>query len=224
MTDTTRRPGDEPLTETPRTTARTPLSGTRDGVPEGSTGTTRRPGDEPPAETPGTTTGTPLSGTRDGVRDGVRRDDPLGDPRRDTYEKGARAGVPDRHEGTGGTPDAHTLLDERRDRHGGDRALEEAHGSRLLRLDDGEKFSERLQHAVAGFVDTPRDSVAEADRVLEELAARFTDAVTERRRTLRRSWRTEDVGEGPNAAETGTEQLRLALRDYRELAERLLRA
>ncbi|SDC17242.1 hypothetical protein [Streptomyces prasinopilosus] len=214
MTDTTRRPGDEPLTETPRTT------GT--GTP-GTPGTTGTTGTSLPGTRDGVHDGV-HEGSRDGLRDGVRRDDPHGDPRRDTYEKGARAGVPDRHEGTGGVPDAHTLLDERRDRHGGDRALEEAHGSRLLRLDDGEKFSERLQHAVTGFVDTPRESVAEADRVLEEMAARFADAVTERRRTLRRSWQTEDVGEGPHTAETGTEQLRLALRDYRELAERLLRA
>ncbi|MGJ3559423.1 hypothetical protein ACR6C2_14395 [Streptomyces sp. INA 01156] len=49
-----------------------------------------------------------------------------------------------------------------------------------------------MQHAVAGFVDAPRDSVEQADHVLEELAARLTDAVTERRRTLRRSWRTAD--------------------------------
>ncbi|MFI8303064.1 hypothetical protein ACIF80_06375 [Streptomyces sp. NPDC085927] len=199
MTDTTRRPGGEPLTETPRTTTRTSVPGTRDGV---------------------------HGGIHDGIHDGARQDlhgDP-GDPRRDTYEEGARAGAPDRHEGTGGTPDTHTSLDGRRDRHGGNHALEEAHGPRLLPLDDGDKLSAQLQHAVAGFVDTPRDSVAEADRVLEDIAARFTDAVAERRRALRRSWQTEDVGEGPNAAETGTEQLRLALRDYRELAERLLRA
>ncbi|MFC5953519.1 hypothetical protein ACFP51_03125 [Streptomyces pratens] len=208
MTDTTRRPGDEPLTEAPRTTTRTTVPGTHGGVGEDA------------------------------------HQDLHGDPRRDTYEKGARPGAPDLREDTGtatpardgvgpsaagrsrtgGTPDTHTSLDERRDRHGGDRALDEAHGPRLLPHDDGDKLTAQLQHAVAGFVDTPRDSVAEADRVLEELAARFTDAVTERRRTLRRSWQTEDVGEGPNAAETGTEQLRLALRDYRELAERLLRA
>jgi hypothetical protein len=55
--------------------------------------------------------------------------------------------------------------------------------------------------------------VEEADHVLEELAARFTDAVARRRGTLRTSWQeTAD-----------TEQLRLTLRDYREVTERLLR-
>nr|WP_225859151.1 hypothetical protein [Streptomyces albicerus] len=88
---------------------------------------------------------------------------------------------------------------------------------RLLSRDEGDKWTLRLQHAVAGFVDGPRDSVEEADQVLQEVAARFTDAVTERRRTLRTSWQTT----GEDKADT--EQLRLALRDYRELAERLLR-
>lgn len=207
------------------------------------TDTTRRPGGEPLTETPRTAPRTPVPGTRGGVHEDVDQD-LHGDPRRDAYEKGARAGAPDLREDTGtvtpardgvapsaadrsrtgGTPGTYTSPDESRDRHGGDRALEEAHGPRLLPLDECDKLSAQLQHAVTGFVDTPRDSVAEADHVLEELAARFTEAVTERRRTLRRSWQTEDVGEGPHAAETGTEQLRLALRDYRELADRLLRA
>ncbi|WP_407071104.1 hypothetical protein [Streptomyces cellulosae] len=98
-----------------------------------------------------------------------------------------------------------------------------AHGSRLLPRDECDKLAQELQHAVAGFVDGPRDSVAEADHVLEEAAARFTEAVTQRRRTLRRSWQTTDGGaEGKPATSADTEQLRLALRDYRELADRLL--
>lgn len=86
--------------------------------------------------------------------------------------------------------------------------------TRLLPQDDTDKLGQRLQHAITGFVDGPRSAVEEADQVLEELAARFTDALTRRRRTLHESCEsTED-----------TEQLRLALRDYRELAERLLHA
>lgn len=89
-------------------------------------------------------------------------------------------------------------------------------GSRLLPHDECDKLALRLQHAVGEFIDGPRSAVEEADHVLEEVAARFTDAVTQRRRTLRASWQTTD-----EAADT--EQLRLALRDYRELTERLLR-
>ena len=77
-----------------------------------------------------------------------------------------------------------------------------------------------MRHAVGGFVDEPRASVEEADHVLEELAARFTDAVARRRRTLRTSWQATGAGENATA---DTEQLRLALRDYREMTERLLR-
>lgn len=93
---------------------------------------------------------------------------------------------------------------------------------RLLPHDDCDKLAAQLQHAVAGFVDAPRDAVREADQILQELTERVTHAITERRRTLRRSWQSADTGEGGTVAATDTEQLRLALRDYRELAERLL--
>jgi hypothetical protein len=98
-----------------------------------------------------------------------------------------------------------------------------SHEARLLPHEECDKLSTRLQHAVAGFVDEPRSAVEEADHVLEEVAARFTDAVKQRRRTLRNSWQTGEGGRDDKAAVAGdTEQLRLALRDYRELTERLL--
>ncbi|MGW2723735.1 hypothetical protein [Streptomyces sp. NPDC001492] len=83
---------------------------------------------------------------------------------------------------------------------------------RLLPQDECDKLDLRLRQAVSGFVDGPRDSVEEADHVVEEIAGRFTEALTRRRRTLRMSWQDGE----------DTEQLRLALRDYRNLAERLL--
>ncbi|WP_326723432.1 MULTISPECIES: hypothetical protein [unclassified Streptomyces] len=89
--------------------------------------------------------------------------------------------------------------------------------ARLIPQDECDKFQLRMRHAVGGFVDGPRDSVAEADEVLEELAARFADAVARRRTKLRTSWH-EKTGTGAD-----TEQLRIALRDYREVTERLLR-
>ncbi|MEV7731123.1 hypothetical protein AB0O75_03255 [Streptomyces sp. NPDC088921] len=99
----------------------------------------------------------------------------------------------------------------------------ESHEARLLPHEECDKLSTRLQHAVAGFVDEPRSAVEEADHVLEEVAARFTDAVKQRRRTLRNSWQTGEGGRDDKAVGAGdTEQLRLALRDYRELTERLL--
>ncbi len=74
-------------------------------------------------------------------------------------------------------------------------------------------------------MDRPRDAVEEADLVLREITERLTDALTERRRGLARNWKTPasgDPGKGDTAPAADTEQLRLALRDYRELAERLL--
>lgn len=96
------------------------------------------------------------------------------------------------------------------------------HEARLLPHDECDKLSTRLQHAVAGFVDEPRSAVEEADHVLEEVANRFTEAVKQRRRTLRNSWQTGDGGRDKGVGVGDTEQLRLALRDYRELTERLL--
>ncbi|MDQ1019803.1 hypothetical protein [Streptomyces afghaniensis] len=96
------------------------------------------------------------------------------------------------------------------------------HGTHLLPHDESDKLVSQLHHAVAEFVDAPRAAVEEADHVLEEIAARFTEAVTQRRRTLRHSWQSVEGGEGRPVSSGDTEQLRLALKDYRELAERLL--
>ncbi|MEU2502543.1 hypothetical protein ACPC36_08355 [Streptomyces pseudogriseolus] len=96
---------------------------------------------------------------------------------------------------------------------------------RLLAEDTCDRLSAQLRQAVAGFVDRPRDAVEEADLVLREITERLTDALTERRRGLARNWKTPasgDPGKGDAAPAADTEQLRLALRDYRELAERLL--
>ncbi|MER5523542.1 hypothetical protein ABT075_02865 [Streptomyces sp. NPDC002677] len=94
-----------------------------------------------------------------------------------------------------------------------------ANDGRLMPNEECGQLERRLQHAVTGFVDEPRAAVEEADRAVEELSARFTDAVDRRRRTLRGSWQDTDR-DHPGSADT--EQLRLALREYRELADRLL--
>ncbi|MFD3503071.1 hypothetical protein [Streptomyces sp. NPDC058678] len=142
----------------------------------------------------------------------------------------APPGTPGSHGPSGTSGDAAPLVTGSEQSHGGhgsergDGAHDGTHGSGLLPHDESDKLAQRLQHAVAGFVDEPKTAVEEADHVLEEAAARFTDAVTQRRRTLRNSWQATDSGtEGMPTTSTDTEQLRLALRDYRELAERLLR-
>ncbi|OAH16397.1 hypothetical protein [Streptomyces jeddahensis] len=90
----------------------------------------------------------------------------------------------------------------------------------LLPPDEREKLSVRLQHAVSAFVDSPRGAVEEADEVLHETVNRLTKTLAHRRRTIRTAWQSMGEGEERTA---DTEQLRLALRDYRETAERLLR-
>jgi hypothetical protein len=93
-------------------------------------------------------------------------------------------------------------------------------GVSLLPQDERDKLTLRLQHAVTGFVDGPQESVDEADRVLEEVTERFTEAVARSRRTVRATLQSSN---GSGGADSGdTERLRLALRDYRGLAERLL--
>lgn len=93
-------------------------------------------------------------------------------------------------------------------------------GAPLLPHEETDRWEQEMRRLAAGFVDEPRTAVEQADHVLEEIAGRFEEAVERRRRTLRRSWEaSEDRGPGSDA---DTEQLRLALRDYRELAGRLL--
>lgn len=88
----------------------------------------------------------------------------------------------------------------------------------LLPHEECDSFAARLQQVIAEFVDGPRDAVEEADHVMEEVAARVTQALDDRRRTLRAAWQADS-----GATDAGdTEQLRLALRDYRELTDRLL--
>ncbi|MFI6495091.1 hypothetical protein [Streptomyces sp. NPDC050564] len=88
-------------------------------------------------------------------------------------------------------------------------------GPELVPQGDRDKLTLRLQQALSTFVDSPHHAVEEADAVLDEVATLFTDTLTERRRVLRTGWQDPDT----NAQ---TEELRLALRQYREITERLL--
>ncbi|WP_251020081.1 hypothetical protein [Streptomyces sp. ISL-98] len=88
--------------------------------------------------------------------------------------------------------------------------------NRLLVQGERDKLTLRLQQAVNTFVDGPRRAVEEADNILEETTRRLTESVDERRRSLRTTWAGED-------RQADTEVLRIALRTYREVTERLLR-
>ncbi|MFD8272941.1 hypothetical protein [Streptomyces flaveolus] len=226
MSDVTRQPGGNPAerdTQTPDARGETalgtgPASGTQAGHGAGPAGgIDPAPGaradqgagiragrdagigaDHGTGPAPGATTPVPGAGADHGT--GTR----------DDVSPGLRTGAtgPGTRTGTGNDTGADTRAEGAAGTHG------------LLPHEECDRLGQRLQHAVAEFVDAPRASVEEADRVLEELAARFTDAVAHRRRTLRTSW--QETGEQTRATSTDTEQLRLALRDYRELADRLM--
>ncbi|MCG5212584.1 hypothetical protein [Streptosporangium sp. KLBMP 9127] len=74
---------------------------------------------------------------------------------------------------------------------------------------------QRRWHDVqAAFVDDPRAAVEHADELLGEVVTTMTEALNSRTGRLQDTWK--------NSGESDTEQLRLALRDYRTLLERLL--
>ncbi|MFI7237426.1 hypothetical protein [Streptomyces cyaneofuscatus] len=86
----------------------------------------------------------------------------------------------------------------------------------LFAPEQREKFDARIHQAVAGFVENPRQAVQEADAAFDEVVAELTQALAERSRLLR----ADRDGE---RSEAGTEDLRIALQQYRDLTERLVR-
>ncbi|MFG2321571.1 hypothetical protein OIE75_11155 [Streptomyces sp. NBC_01723] len=191
MPDVTRNPGDTPDPKATPLPKATPVS-------EGT------PGTPAPEATPAPKAGTPL------------KEAPVTAVTPVTPANPATPAHPD----ASATPEARTTSTTSTTPAASAAPAHDAAGQ-LLPHDEGDQLGRRLHHAVAGFVDAPRASVEEADRVLEELAARLADAVTHRRHTLRTSW--QDNGADGRAPSTDTEQLRLVLRDYRELADRMMR-
>ncbi|MEV2252820.1 hypothetical protein AB0I94_19960 [Streptomyces sp. NPDC050147] len=98
----------------------------------------------------------------------------------------------------------------------GSHAPEADVGSALLPQNEHDKFGLRLQQALSTFVESPRQAVEEADALYDDAVRHLTETLTERRRVLRASWQGHDT-------EAHTEELRLALQQYREATERLLR-
>lgn len=74
----------------------------------------------------------------------------------------------------------------------------------------------RLGRAVNTFPDTPLQALEEAEGAFDEATARLMDVLAEQRRALRASWEGQDP-------ETQSTELHLALRQYREITQRLLR-
>ncbi|MEU3144085.1 MULTISPECIES: hypothetical protein [unclassified Streptomyces] len=85
----------------------------------------------------------------------------------------------------------------------------------LLPSDGQDRIVQQLRHALNTFADTPREALEEAESAYDEVTAQLVDALAERRRVLRAEWQDGDPGTQP-------EELRLALRQYREIIQRLL--
>ncbi|WP_261718837.1 hypothetical protein [Streptomyces sp. FZ201] len=86
----------------------------------------------------------------------------------------------------------------------------------LLPSDERDKIVRRLGRALNTFPDAPRESLEEAEGAFDEATAQLMAALAEQRRTLRASWQDQDP-------ETQIAELHLALRQYREITQRLLR-
>ncbi|MET0701392.1 MAG: hypothetical protein ABWY93_17180 [Mycobacterium sp.] len=97
----------------------------------------------------------------------------------------------------------------------GDTGLTESTTGRALFADDElAGLRARWDTVQAGFVDDPRACVHQADGLVSDVVDQLTTGFTQARSRLEESW---SRGEEPT-----TEDLRLALKGYREFFERLL--
>ncbi|MGW4548715.1 hypothetical protein ACWEN4_20425 [Streptomyces violaceorubidus] len=86
----------------------------------------------------------------------------------------------------------------------------------LLPSEERDAVLDRLRKAINTFADAPRDALEEAEGAFDDAAAHLANALAQRRGALHESWQDQDV-------ETHAEELRVALRQYREITQRLVR-
>jgi hypothetical protein len=86
----------------------------------------------------------------------------------------------------------------------------------LLSEENTAGFTERWHEIQVGFVDEPRDSVAQADTLVADLMQQLAASFSEERERLERQWDSGD--------DVSTEDLRVALTRYRSFFDRLLSA
>ena len=84
----------------------------------------------------------------------------------------------------------------------------------LFDKDATERFRSRWLAIQSKFVDDPGDSVKQADQLVEDVIQNITKSFADRRGSLERQW---NGGE-----KASTEDLRLALKQYRSFFDRLL--
>jgi hypothetical protein len=79
------------------------------------------------------------------------------------------------------------------------------------------------QRIQVGFVDDPREAVADAADLVEHTAQAFVGALQQRQRRLRGIWDGDRRPDGAPEQMTDTEQLRLVMQRYRSLFDQLCR-
>lgn len=95
-----------------------------------------------------------------------------------------------------------------------DDSLEDDPDARLLSEEDAAELRARWQAIQTGFVDRPREAVAEADELVARVIEQVADRFATERESLEDRW---DRGD-----EVSTESLRLSFRRYRFFFDRLL--
>src|SRR5215471_14147062 len=90
-------------------------------------------------------------------------------------------------------------------------------------LADAARLHAGWQRIQAGFVDDPREAVADAADLVEHTAQAFVGALQQRQRRLRGMWNGDGRPDGTAEQITDTEQLRLMMQRYRSLFDQLCR-
>jgi len=90
-------------------------------------------------------------------------------------------------------------------------------------LADAARLHAGWRRIQAGFVDDPREAVADAADLVEHTAQAFVGALQQRQRRLRGVWSGDGRPDGVAKQITDTEQLRLVMQRYRSLFDQLCR-
>ncbi|WP_327139523.1 hypothetical protein [Nocardia sp. NBC_01327] len=96
------------------------------------------------------------------------------------------------------------------------RGLDDGTGQAAGGQSDLRQLREQWREVQTMFVDDPRDAVTRADGLISGTIQGFTDTYTQRRQALEKGWSGDDSAD--------TEQLRQALRGYRDLFDQLMTA
>ncbi|MDK1475471.1 hypothetical protein QNO07_18945 [Streptomyces sp. 549] len=86
----------------------------------------------------------------------------------------------------------------------------------LFPSNERDRIAQLLGQALNTFPDAPHEALENAEGAFDEAAAQLVQLLAEQRLALRSSWQGADP-------ETHSTELHLALRQYREITQRLLR-